>query len=947
MPSFRDAVLAEAERELLKNHGLDKDRLLPLYKAFLVRQNERLLALHKEGCSGVDICHQRATVLDVILQHLLRTAPEIGIPVVGNKFRFALSAIGGYGRAELNPFSDIDIMFLHDGPKAVIESHLGPIVELVLYTLWDLGLKVGHSSRTIDEAVEQANADMLSKTSLLETRLVVGDEKLFEAFRKAFVDRCVKGFENEYIAQRVQNQTERHSKYGRTVYMQEPNIKNGCGGLRDYQNLLWISFFKERIQSTRELVEHKLINDSERRQLDEAYDFLLRIRNELHYLNSRPSDVILINQQLRIANTFAYTQKSIIRRTEALMRDYYQHARNIYNLTELMSERMSVLPKRIPKRTRLLRLFGIKRKTKRETFDGLYSEEGELFAESRAIYTQDPARLMRTFQTAQKRGEPLSAELKHLIRRRIHLVDRAFQYGKAQREIFLELLSRKGEVGHVLRSMHEVDLLGKYIPEFGELTCLVQHEFFHRYTADEHTLVCIEKLDELIDTNQPRLQEYKNLFQRLEDPTVLYLAILLHDTGKSANSRNHSDQSAIAAQRVAARLQLTSPQRKRLIFLVDHHITLSHTAQRRNLEDPSTIAEFAELVGSQTNLDNLMILTLVDGQGIGEETWSDWKESLVWQLYRGASLYLADNDAFYKNRRIERDIIIESVAKILPPDFVEEIDAHFQSMPERYLLAYTPAQIADHIRLFREFLSQREAFAPHSPEGARVDWIAKEDPKTTGHSIHAFGFSCRWIAHPNKGHSEFWFCGWDRHQLLAKVAGSLSAAGLNILGADAFTRGDSLVLDIFRVCDADLQAVTNAKSIAKASETLKLALDVESFDFQSILEKSFTKRGFQLSDEVEFPTRIVIDTSSHPAYTIVDLQTPDRLGLLHVVLDSISRLDLEIALSRIATEKGAAIDTFYLTDKSGEKVTSEESLRTLRDAILTAIESLKPIPTLS
>jgi [protein-PII] uridylyltransferase len=266
--------------------------------------------------------------------------------------------------------------------------------------------------------------------------------------------------------------------------------------------------------------------------------------------------VIVISQQLKLANHLGYTQKSILRRTEALMRDYYQHARVIYNMTELLSERLCVITPPVKKRTRLLKLLRLNRPPKKEFFDGFYSLDGRVFPENRGIFAQDPARLMRLFHYAQKRDERLSPELQQLVRRRLHLVDRTFQYAKANRESFLAILSHKGEAGAVLRLMHQVDFLGRYLPEFGELTCLVQHEFFHRYTADEHTLVCIEKLDALVDTEDPKLQEYKKLFRQMEDPAVLYLALLLHDTGKAANVRNHADASAIAAQRVAARLQL-------------------------------------------------------------------------------------------------------------------------------------------------------------------------------------------------------------------------------------------------------------------------------------------------------------------------------------------------------------------------------------------------------
>ncbi len=923
----REKVLAHAEQEFFSKSDLRPEELLKIYQKFIKLENHRIRLRHASGGGGREVCSQRATVVDIVLRHLLtaarrldaatQTASKKGAAPKASALKVALVAIGGYGRGELNPHSDVDLMFLHDCPSdAAAQAELGVIVERILYTLWDVGFKVGHSTRTPEEAIAQANQDMLSKTSLLEARLVAGDEALFARFQKEFVTRCVDDHVDEYIAQRVADQSERHAKFGGTVYMQEPNIKNGCGGLRDYQNLLWIAFFKERSRSTADLVEKKLLNEAERRQLDRSYDFLLKVRNELHYINQRPSDVILINQQLAIANSLEYTQKNILRRTEALMRDYYQNARVIYNVTELLSERLcltSPLPK---KRTHLLKLLRLSRPPKQEYFDGFYSLEGRIYADNRAIFSQDSARLMRLFHYEQKRDERISPELQHLIRRRLHLVDRTFQYAKPNRETFLAILSRKGEAGAVLRSMHQVDFLGRYLPEFGELTCLVQHEFFHRYTADEHTLVCIEKLDELLDTEDKKLQGYRKLFHQLEDPAVLYLALLLHDTGKAANVRHHAEASAIAAQRVAARLQLSPPQRKMLIFLVDHHSTISSTAQRRNIEDPATIEEFASLVGNQSHLDALMILTLVDGQGVGDNsTWSDWKESLVWQLYRSTKLFLADNDEFFRSRRMEREALQSATSRLLKGEWGDEIHAHFQGMPERYFLSYTPEIVADHIRLFHRFLEHL-----YKNEGV------------------ALAPALKWIPHPNRGHTEFRFCGWDRHGLLSKIAGSLSAAGFNILSADAFTRADSLVLDTFRVCTREFEAVTDPEAMETAEKVLRSALETETFNFTPRLTRSIGKRGFQLSASIDFPTRIAIDNNAHPAYTVVDIQTPDRLGLLHSLLKAFGDEGLEIALSRVTTEKGAAIDSFYVTDELGQKLRDSERLGQLQQALWKATE---------
>jgi [protein-PII] uridylyltransferase len=392
--------------------------------------------------------------------------------------------------------------------------------------------------------------------------------------------------------------------------------------------------------------------------------------------------------------------------------------------------------------------------------------------------------------------------------------------------------------------------------------------------------------------------------------------MLLHDTGKAANAKLHAEASALFAQKVSRRLQLNAEQRKALVLLVDNHIVLSMTAQRRNIEDPATIAEFAGLIKNQPNLDALMLLTLADGQGTGDENWSDWKEGLVWQLFRSTALYLADGEAFYRQRATEREGLRGLVRKKLAAEYREEIDAHFEHMPERYFQTYGVAEIAEHIRLFRTFLE-----AQHQADWSPLAPVVK------------------WIAHPNRGHSEFLFCGWDRSELLSRIAGSLTVAQLNILGADVFTRTDNLVLDIFRVCSTNFESVSDERDIALVEKRLRQSLEAEDFDFGPLLEKVLRKRGFQLSQELDFPTRIVIDNDAHPVYTLVDIQTPDRLGLLCKLLNAFAETGVQIALSRIATEKGAAIDAFYVTDADGKKLGSSATIARLQKALQLASQA--------
>ncbi|HEY3662791.1 MAG TPA: [protein-PII] uridylyltransferase, partial [Chthoniobacterales bacterium] len=752
---------------------------------------------------------------------------------------------------------------------------------------WDIGFKVGHSTRSIREAITQANSEMLTKTAMLEARHLTGDKDLFQRFRAQFRKQCVQGHEKEYIRARMEDQAQRHEKFANNVYLQEPNVKRGCGGLRDYQNLLWMTCFKEGALTTTHLVGKDWLSGSDRRRIDVAYDFLLRVRTQLHYTNERATDVLHITQQSEIARRLGYNGNTPVARSEAFMKDYYEHTRNIFRITERLSERFST-----GTATTTRRLFFPllpRRKAPEEHFENFFSRSGQLHVSDPQLFAKEPEQLMKAFEHAQERELELSPELTDLLSRRLRFVNREFRYGKAPREIFARILGRKGKVARILRMMHEVDFLGRYLPEFGPLTCLVQHEYFHRYTADEHTLVCIEKLDALCETNDPKLQPYRKLFETLADPYVLYLALLMHDTGKGVGARPHSEASALFAQAVAARLQLWPEQRRALVLLVDHHVTLSNMAQQRNVDDPATVIEFASIVKSQVNLDALMLLTLADGQGT-TDAWSDWKELLVWQLYQATARYLQDQEGFLSQTKIERDRLHDAVAARLVPDFADEIEAHFDYMPDHYFQAFDVEEIVAHLDLFRSFwrglyLGDEPAYVP----------------------------AVRWQAQPEQGHSVVSICTWDRLQLLASIAGAFAVASVNILSADIFVRGDSLVLDVFRVCNKKLAPVTDPHEIATVESVLRIALEGEQFDMTPLLT-NVRRKASKRAPEIDFPTRITIENRSHPMSTLIQVETPDRLGLLHDLVACLGRNNVYIALARINTEKGAAIDTFYVTD---------------------------------
>jgi [protein-PII] uridylyltransferase len=894
MPASRHLgkVLAHAERELASARTMHPAESLPLYKKFLKIEEHRLRLRHQYGGGGREICGLRVELIDVLLRHIFSSAANL--PQHGRAASptpLTVIALGGYGRKELNPFSDVDIMFLHDKHGAAISPYATRVVEQILYLLWDIGFKVGHSTRSIAEAIDLANTDMLTKTAMLESRHLAGDEALAQRFREAFRDHCVRGYERQYVELRMQDQATRHAKFGDSVYVQEPHLKSGCGGLRDYQNLLWMTFFKEGALTTTHLVGKDWLSEADRRRIEAAYDFLLRLRTDLHYATGRATDTVHFTLQDQIAQRLGYPQKHGSLRNEALMKDYYGHTRNIFRVTERITEQFA--SGRSSRTTRSLFSFLPRLKAPEEKLGLFRIRQGQLFAQKPDVFEKNPEAMMQVFQLAQERQLDLSPDLSDLFTRNLGVVTGTFRNARAPQDLFKSIISRKGKVGRVLRMMHRVDFLGRYMPEFGQLTCLVQHEFFHRYTADEHTLVCIDKLDQVMQTENPKLRAYRELFEKLENPFVLYLALLLHDTGRAVGARPHSEASALFAQGAAVRLRLSAEQRRSLVLLVDHHLTLSNMAQQRNLDDPETAVEFARIVRDQKNLDALMLLTLADGQGTSADAWSDWKETLVWSLYHSTSQYLSDQEAFYEQTKIEREQLQNSVTQHLGSEYAEEVEAHFEVMPDNYFRAFAVDEIVSHLKLFRRFLQNL--------------YVRDEPPLAP---------AVAWQAFPEQSHSIASFCAWDGQELLAKIAGSLAVVPLNILSADIYTRGDNVVVDIFRVCDARFRAVTDERDQALVESTLRASLSDENFDFAPLLEQARRRIAKRSGHDLDFPTRISVENKAHPTYTLVQIQTPDRLGLLYDLLSAFGKERVSIALSRISTEKGAAIDTFYVADRA-------------------------------
>ncbi len=923
-----DNIRESAERRLVLPAGRKPSQELSRYKEYLKHETNRLKHLHRGGVGGREICEARALGLDLLIRHLLDSVMADLPPGEGPESpRFALVATGGYGRGELNPCSDIDLMFLHNldsGALARGRVHpwLSSLIDGLLYTLFDVGMKVGYAVRSVEDCVTVANGDMQSKTSLLEARFIAGDAELFERMQAVFLARCVRGQEAGYLEARITDQGVRRTKHGDSATMQEPNIKNGCGGLRDYQNLLWMAFFKYRTRTLEEMQERELINSVERRELGEAYDFLLRVRNELHYELNRAADIVLRPLQPRLAHNLGYTQRSPVRRLEEFMRDLYIHMRNVYLITRTLEQRLALLPdpmRRVPSLKQLIKRG--KERIRRQVMDGFEFADGEVRALSRRVFRDQPRRLLRVFLYAQQRGLRLHPDLTQLIRQQLNLVDDEFRADTGAREAFLEILDQRGNVAPALRGMHETGLLGRYVPEFEPLTCLVQHEFYHQYATDEHTLQCLEHLDHVWEAEEPPHRHYTETFQSLERPYVLYLALLLHDVGKARRDGDHCVSGAKMARAVAKRLELDDSTTEALDLLIRQHLLMSRISQRRDLEDASVIKNFAAEVGSLEHLKMLTLHTLADSLGTSDQLWNGFKDSLLLQLYRKAQDHMEGTSEYLSAETRRREVLAEEVREILGGGVTEEeLQAHFELLPARYFEVHEAPAIERDLRLVRRFLKIQ--FGP--------DKDALEP-------------AVAWLNEPDRGCATLRVCTWDRPGLFGKITGALTAAGLNILDAQIFTRMDSIIIDTFAVVVARTGKLPN-KEERQAFEGLMLrALGWEAGKLDlgtQIIKRQSQPKLYYSVEGARVPTTVRFDHESSDYFTVIDLEAEDHVGLLYAVTRVLSNLQLDISVARINTERGAAIDTFYVTEMDGKKVTSPEREQEIAEALTQAIASL-------
>lgn len=890
-------------------------------KAYLAAESERIHQLHQSGAPGHKIAHALASRMDRLLQPLFAAALEAWRREQGEPpAPVCLIALGGYGRGELSPLSDIDVMFLYPSNVKGLGKFQEHLTNGVLYPLWDLRLKIGHSSRTLNDVFAEAARDIRTQTSLLESRLIAGTEPLYENFAAAYRKHYLTDNPKAYIAARLADQASRRAQHGDTVFMQEPDLKNGVGGLRDYQNALWMARVRLGITRLDELVKQHYLQPAELRAFQRGYHFLLRVRNELHYMSKHPTDVLNLETQPKLAANLGYTQKALLARVEAFMQDYYGHAQAIYRIAQIIEQRLALTIAAGPGLVGSLKNLLLARRADRtKRLDGFVLRGRELAAENPQIFKEDPVRLIRVFRHCQQLGCSPDVELAALIRRSLKLINQKVIASADANLSFRTLLGEVGRVHPPLVLMHELGVLGKFMPEFAPLTCLVQHEYYHRYTADIHTLSAIRELDAIFTAADPIAENYRTELHQTANPALLYLILLLHDIGKSEGIQGHAESGVTIAGAVLDRLRVDADSRETINFIIKNHLMMARFWQKHDLDDPQSSATFAELVLVPDQLRYLYVHTYCDARGTAAGLWNGYKNSLHRRLFETTleRLTLGDKVDTRLQERIEmtRQTLIAQTIPGISPD---EITAHFNLLPERYFIQAEAEEIRLHIRMVNQLL--------HS--------ISAAD------SLGALRPIIEWKDDINRSYTTVNVVTWDRAGLFYKLAGAFSVAGLSILSARITTRSDHIAIDTFHVVEPGRGVVQNRKAMDTFARTVDEALlhNKELLPDIAAQARKFAEATRYASTASElpasFPPTVEVYHELSLNRIIVEVQAHDQIGLLYRLVKTISDHGFDTTFARINTERTVAIDTFYIEpEQPGAGAGDPARLHALRDAL--------------
>lgn len=890
---MRQALVAHLRRVLEEGHASAKD----------------LLAGPRNGLA----CAARiSATMDGIIACLHIAASEHFYQAVNpsQSERIAVVAVGGYGRGTLAPGSDVDLLFLFPHKQTAWGES---VVEAMLYPLWDLKLKVGHSVRSIDDCMREARADMTIRTALLEARFLIGDRSLFDEMVRRFGAEVVEGTAPAFTEAKLAERETRVRRAGTSRYLVEPNVKDGKGGLRDLNTLFWIAKYAYRVDDVSELVAAGLFDRKELVMFQRSEEFLWRVRCWMHFITGRAEERLSFDLQRQVAAAIGYAGRSGQAPVERFMKAYFLVAKDVGDLTAIVCAALEARQQK--PRASLSRLLGSFAKRKRVRALGhpdftLKSQRLNVIDDN--AFRRDPVNLLRLYEIASRDDIAIHPDTSRLVTQSLRLVTAQLRHDPEANRIFLEILTGRRSPEPVLRRMNESGLLGRFIPDFGRVVAMMQFNMYHHYTVDEHLIRSIGVLAEIdagvLEIEHPLANE---IMPTVANRRALYVALFLHDIAKG-RLEDHSIAGAKIARKLCPRLGLSEAQTETVAWLVEHHLDMSTVAQSRDLGDPKTIETFAATVQTLERLKLLLILTVADIKAVGPGVWNGWKGQLLRTLYYETEIVLAGGYSVIERKaRVEKkqDALKEQLA-----DWPEtERNAYLARHYPPYWIKTDLARQEKHARFLRQ---------------------AESEGRTTATAVETDQF---------RGITELTILAPDHPRLLAIVTGACAAAGGNIVDAQIFTTTDGLVLDtisVSRAFDRDDDELRRAERIAAAIErALKGEIKIADLVAQ---RRAPPPRGqtFQLAPEV------IIDNVLSARHTVLEVSGLDRPGLLYDLTTAIGKLNLNIASAHIATFGEKAVDVFYVTDLTAAKIVSTARQLAIRRALLDvfAFEHDKPAP---
>ncbi len=828
-------------------------------------------------------------------------------PDKASEKRLVVAAVGGYGRGTLAPGSDIDLLFLLPAEEFKWGER---VVEAMLYVLWDLRQKVGHSTRSIADCLALAREDVTIRTTLLESRFILGDDVLFEDLRGRFEQEVISGTAAEFVAAKLAERDRRLAQSGRTRYLVEPNVKEGKGGLRDLNTLFWIAKYVYRVRTSAELVDAGLFSLKEYQLFCRCEEFLWRVRCHMHFVTGRAEERLSFDLQPVMAERLGYSARAGLASVERFMKHYFLVTKDVGNLTTILC---AALEERqtMPEATIDRFVARGKPRKKRVTSQDFAIENGRVTVTREDVFERDPVNLIRLFWIADRNSVAIHPDATRLVTLSLKRIDAELRADPAANALFLDILTSHNATEIVLRLMNEAGVLGRFIPEFGRVVALMQFNMYHHYTVDEHLLRAVGCLADLESHRKAEDHPLANeVLASLADRRVVYLALFLHDVAKG-REEDHSLAGMEVARKLCPRLGLDPGETETVAWLVANHLLMSDTAQRRDLADRRTIETFAASVQTLERLKMLFILTICDIRAVGPGVWNAWKGELLRTLYWETEVVLTGGHS-----TVNRERRVTQARKDLRDALPNWSDLDFEAYAARHQQAYwLKADLAHKIK-HAKLLNMTEVEMP-----APIIDIA---------------------TNAARGVTELTVVAPDHPRLLSIIAGACAASGANIVDAQVFTTADGLALDtivVSRAFDFDEDEIRRANKIALAIERSLLG-EVRLQDVIAGRRDQRQERG----KTFQVPARVTIDNTLSKRFTVVEVAGLDRPGLLFDLTTILSKLELNIGSAHIVTFGEKAVDVFYITDFNGAKITSASHKSVIRRRIL---EKFQPQPGLS